>query len=114
MAIRRNRGQLERAVAAATTPEEVALAHYRLAVFHDNNSREAEAIPHYQRALQGSLDRHTTAHALAYLASSLHKTGQPQAALDRVEEALTLSQDPELTRFLLGLRGRIQRRVREA
>jgi tetratricopeptide (TPR) repeat protein len=114
MKTRRNRRTLERAIAEARTSDEQALAHYQLAVFHDNNSREADAIPHYERALALGLDRHTQTQALAWLASSLYKTQQPAAALGRIDEALSLGPDPELTRFLLGLRRRVQAKVVDA
>ncbi len=40
------------ALAAAKTKAAKAKAHYEFALFHDNNSREAEAIPHYRAALR--------------------------------------------------------------
>jgi tetratricopeptide (TPR) repeat protein len=104
MKTRRDRRTLERAIDEAQTREERAAAHYELAVFHDNNSREAEAIPHYEQALQLGLDQPTRVQALAWLASSLYKTGKPRAALARAEESLSGTQDAQLTRFLIGLR----------
>jgi hypothetical protein len=38
--MRRSRTALERAIGEALTKEERALAHYNLALFHDNNGRE--------------------------------------------------------------------------
>jgi len=111
MTTRRDRRTLERAIAEAGTIGEQAMAHYHLAVFHDNNSCEAEAIPHYERALALGLDRDTQAHALAWLASSLYKTNRAAAAEERVEDALALASDPNLTQFLHGLRGRIQSKL---
>ena len=111
MTTRRDRRTLERAIDEAGTVEKQAMAHYHLAVFHDNNSREAEAIPHYERALALGLERTTQVHALAWLASSLYKTNQPAVALERVEQALSLVPDPDLTQFLLGLRRRIQAKL---
>ena len=108
MRTRRDRRTLERAINAAETEGARAVACYNLAVFHDNNGREAEAIPHYERALQLGLDRDTKARALAWLASSLYKTGRQHEALGRAEEALSLSSDEELAGFLLGLRRRIR------
>ena len=100
MATRRDRRTLERAIDEAGTVEKQAMAHYHLAVFHDNNSREAEAIPQYERALALGLDRNTQVHALAWLASSLYKTNRPAVALERIEQALSLFPDPDLTQFL--------------
>lgn len=98
---------MEHAIDEAQTSAEAAMAHYNLAVFHDNNSREAEAVPHYERALQLGLDQPMRSEALAWLASCLYKTGKPQEALGRIEESLSCAQDPQLTRFLLGLKQRI-------
>ena len=111
MKTRRSRRALERAIEEARTVEECAVAHYDLAVFHDNNSREAEAIPHYERALGLGLDHMTKTHALAWLASSLYKTGKLGEAGARADEALLLAQDQQLMAFLLGLRRRIMSRM---
>ena len=48
---RRSLVQLERVVREASTDAEKAQAHLELGLFHDNNGREAEAIPHYEQAL---------------------------------------------------------------
>jgi len=111
MTTRRDRRTLERAIDEAGTVEEQAMAHYHLSVFHDNNSQEAEAIPHYERALALGLDRNTQVQALAWLASSLYKTNKPAVALERVEQALSLVPDTDRTQFLLGLRRRIQAKL---
>jgi tetratricopeptide (TPR) repeat protein len=112
--VRRNRKHLERAIEAAPTGRERAGAHYDLAVFHDNNSREAEAIPHYERALELGLESPTRARALAWLASSLYKTGRPREALARVEEAFALAEERELIGFLQGLRRRVDRALADS
>ncbi len=79
--MKRNRKQLEIAVQSQKGQHKKAVACYRLAVFHDNNSRESEAIPYYKQALRLGLNRATEAKALTWLASSLHKTGKSKLAL---------------------------------
>jgi tetratricopeptide (TPR) repeat protein len=104
---------LEAAVAAAGLSER-AQAHYELALFHDNNSREAEAIPHYRAALAAGLPPARRAEALAWLASSLMKTGAPDKALKLAAEARALTQEDPLREFLDGLDRRIAHRLRSA
>ena len=53
---RRSRRLLENEIEHATDQLDRARAHYELALFLDNNSREAEAIPNYQAALASGLD----------------------------------------------------------
>jgi hypothetical protein len=103
------RRRLERQVADAKSKIEAAQAHYELALFHDNNSREADAIPHYETALTLRLNPAILPYCLAYLASSLHKTGHPREARRRALEAEAASVNPALTRFLAGLKLRICR-----
>ena len=79
------------------------------ACFHDNNGREAEAIPHYEAAFTLGLDRSQRPYCLAWLASSLYKTGRPGEALADAEEAERLSEDGKLSRFIAGLKKRIGR-----
>lgn len=104
---RRTVQRLTRAIEQARTNDERAGAYYHLAVFHDNNSRETEAIPNYERALDLGLDQKTRVEALAWLASSLYKTGRLQEAARRAGEAETLVEDQRLRSFLLGLQRRI-------
>jgi tetratricopeptide (TPR) repeat protein len=78
-------------------------------LFHDNNSREAEAIPHYKRAIALELPRLVKAQALAWLASSLYKTGSPEEALATFKKAKRLASDPQLRLFLERLERRIIR-----
>jgi len=106
---RRNGNQLEAVLALAQTPHDQALAHYRLGLFHDNNSREATAIPHYEKAVALGLPRDTEAHALAWLASSFSKTGFPDRALAALRQASALIPDPPLQRFLARLERQIDR-----
>jgi|SRR5579871_2595401 len=106
---RRSRAKLEDAIAAARHTSTKAHAHYAIALFHDNNSREAEAIPHYKQAIALGLPRLIRAQALAWLASSLYKTGAPEEALANLAKAKQLASDPELLRFLEGLERRINR-----
>ncbi|HZU13259.1 MAG TPA: tetratricopeptide repeat protein [Chloroflexota bacterium] len=106
---RRSLSALSAAVDQAGTRHDRAVAHYNLALFHDNNGREAEAIPHYEQALALGLSLPLRAEALAWLASSLYKTGRPSAALERAQEALALTDDADLRGFLLRLTRRIAR-----
>ncbi len=109
---RRSRVALERALAQAATDAERARAHLALAVFHDNNSREVEAVPQYESALEAGIDGEDRARCLAWLASSLFKTARPAEALSRLEESRQATQDPYLCAFLDGLERRILRSVR--
>lgn len=104
--MRRSSKALEAAIASAESPAERAQATFALAIFHDNNSREIEAIPHYESALALGLDRATRAKALSWLASSLYKTGKPDEALVRLEAASD-GADSGLRAFQAGLRRRI-------
>ncbi len=107
--IRRSRTELKSAVAAATNRRDKAQAHYQFALFHDNNSREADAIPHYEAALRLGLFGEQKAQAVAWLASSLYKTGLPDEALRRIKQAQGATSDQNLLHFLDGLARRILR-----
>ncbi len=109
---RRSTRQLEDAIAATRGRREKALAYFNLGVFHDNNSREREAIPNYVKALRLGLPHATRAEALAWLASSLCKTGAPGAAMVRLNQSARIATDPEVLKFLTGLRRRIATRLR--
>jgi tetratricopeptide repeat protein len=78
---RRSRTALEAAVDQATSARKKAIALYQLGLFHDNNARESVAIPLYERALRAGLENALKAQALAWLASSLYKTGGLRRAL---------------------------------
>jgi tetratricopeptide (TPR) repeat protein len=106
---RRNRFALEDEVNRATSSGKKAVALYQLGVFHDNNTREALAIPLYEKALRVGLDPALKARALAWLASNLYKTGRPKPALSRVRQARGIAKDRELRKFLDGLEARILR-----
>jgi len=106
---RRNLNALDAQLAQARSREDRAEAHFQLALFHDNNSREAQAIPHYRSALRAGLKGERRARALAWLASSLYKTGNPQEAVKRLKESARLTSDPALTKFIQGLLRRIER-----
>jgi hypothetical protein len=97
-------------VAVAADAGARALACYELALFHDNNSREAEAIPLYREAIALGLPSARRAEALAWLASSLMKTGSPDEARQRAMEARALTSDAALQLFLEGLHRRLARR----
>jgi tetratricopeptide (TPR) repeat protein len=87
---------------------------YELGLFHDNNSREAEAIPHYAAALSLDLDHAKQPLCRAYLASSLYKVGQYGDAQSCAEKALSESNDAQLTSFIEGLLNRIERKLASA
>ncbi len=106
--MRRNRTTLERAVQRAKGKQELAIAHYNLALFHDNNGREALAVPEYEAALRLGLPPAEKYPALAWLASSLGKTGHPRVALTRLREARS-GADSELAAFLDRLETRLRR-----
>ena len=108
--MRRKLSTLLEAIRSASSKKDKAVAHYNLGLFQDNNGREAEAIPYYEAALKLGLNREIQSQALAWLASSLQKTGHPAEALGRAREAQSLSSDADLQRFLEGLARRIQRR----
>jgi hypothetical protein len=110
---RRSQKALEAAVQGASNNAAKAIANYELGLFHDNNGREAAAIPHYRAALTLGLDDETRAKCLAWLASSFYKTGQSSRALACAIEAEALSRDVELNRFITGLKRRIERRMME-
>lgn len=105
--MRRSRTTLEGNLKKAKTDKQRAIAHYALGLFHDNNGREKEAIPHYEAVLEFDLEPETKAKCLAWLASSLWKTGDATSAKKRLEASGRLSRDPELLAFLKGLRQRI-------
>ncbi|MBC7784846.1 MAG: tetratricopeptide repeat protein [Burkholderiales bacterium] len=111
MTSRRDPKRLQQAVANARTDRERAVALYQLAVFHDNNGREAIALPNYRRAISLGLDAKTEVRALAWLASSLYKTDQSAAALRCSQKAIAASHCPEkLKQFLESLQRRIRRK----
>lgn len=110
---RRSLRDLEAAIESSTRKAEKALAHYRCGLFHDNNGREAKAIPHYQQALSLGLQRPLQAQALAWLASSFSKTNQPKEAMKALRSSFEITQDEKLKKFLKGLKRRIRRRYGE-
>ncbi len=105
---RRNKKKLEEAVAKAKSSNAQAIAFYNLALFHDNNSREVEAIPNYEKALKLGLPDNTKTEALAWLASSLYKTGQPKKALQKIQASRQDTNDKKLVAFLNGLEKRVK------
>ena len=100
---RRSLASLTATLEKATTQGEEAHANYNLGLFHDNNGREAQAIPHYREALALDIDPAVVPEALAWLASSLYKTGHPTEASARANQALRLTRDPSLRGFLVRL-----------
>ena len=109
MKTRRSLANLLRAVERAGADDSRARVHFELAVFHDNNGREAEAVPQYEAAIGLGLDKRRNAEALAWLASSLYKTGRPHDAMRRLTQARAVALDAKLGRFLDGLERRIRR-----
>ena len=65
MKTRRSLASLLRAVERAGADDSRARAHFELAVFHDNNGREAEAVPQNEAAIGLGLDKRRNAEALA-------------------------------------------------
>jgi hypothetical protein len=111
---RRSRAVLETDVDRAKSLRHKAIALYRLALFHDNNARESDAIPLYEKALNAGLDAALKAKALGWLASSLYKTGEPQRAMTRVRQCraiLRRTRNASLEKFLDGLEARIARKL---
>ncbi|MDE2903494.1 MAG: tetratricopeptide repeat protein [Chloroflexota bacterium] len=108
---RRSLAGLTDALERATTRGGQARAHYELGLFHDNNGREAQAIPHYRKALELGIDAGVVPEALAWLASSLFKASYLTEAALRAGQALWLTTDPSLEGFLRRLLRRIDRAV---
>jgi tetratricopeptide (TPR) repeat protein len=100
---RRSLKQLKCAVETASDKREKALAIYELGLFHDNNSREAAAIPNYQKAIQLGLDKNHEVMARTWLASSFLKTGQPELALKECHRAFKLAKNARLREFVMSL-----------
>jgi len=96
-------------MARLATTRAPANVHYEIAVFHDNNSREAEAIPHYAAALKLGLTGKKRAEAHAYLASSYWKIGKPQSARRIIAQSKVLPMDKHLRAWMERLHRRIVR-----
>ena len=108
--MRRNRRSLEAHVLKAKNRKEKALAHYELGLFHDNNNREREAIPNYMKAISLGLKPVLKAQALAWLASSLYKTGSQKKARVKLQAAIRITRDPNLRKFLNQLDRRLSKK----
>ena len=111
---RRSLAGLTAALRQASSRSEQAQAHYELGLFHDNNGREAQAIPHYCEALALDINPAVVPEALAWLASSLYKTGRREEASLRAGQALRLTRDQSLVGFLRRLLRRIGRAAGES
>jgi len=109
--MRRNKKQLDTSIRLATNKQDKALAYYNLGVFHDNNSRELEAIPNYLEAIKLGLDDDTKAKALAWLASSLYKTDKPKEGFEKLKQSQEIATDKSLIKFLTGLEKRIKSKL---
>ena len=107
----RNKKDLENKIIQAKNKKAKAIAHYNLGLFHDNNGREKEAIPNYLKALKFGLEKKIKSQALAWLASSLYKTGKPKEALKRIKESKKIG-DKKLQQFLMGLEKRIWKTIK--
>ena len=112
--LRRSRAALEDAIERATSSGEKAIALYELALFHDNNSREAEAAPFYQRAIRTGLPTNLEAQALAWLASSLFKIGDPKGAMAQIRRTREIAKSRDLQEFLDRLEAHINRASRNS
>lgn len=87
---------------AAAEPENgVAAFDYASAL--DAGSREAEAIPFYQRALSASLDEETTYRAMVQLGSSLRVVGRAAEAVRMHEQVAERWPDRPANRLFLAL-----------
>jgi len=106
---RRNKKTLEKNISAVKSRKAKAIANYKLALFHDNNNREKEAIPLYKTSISLGLTKDTKAEALAWLSSSLYKTNQPKEAIKRLRQAQQLTKNKKLVKFLSGLEKRIEK-----
>jgi hypothetical protein len=107
---RRTLKSLQWAIGSAPDKRGQARAFYGLGVFHDNNSREAMAIPNYQKAIRLGLGKNREAMARAWLASSFFKTGRPKQALRECERAAKIVKSASLRKFISGLEKRIRRK----
>lgn len=111
--MRRNLNQLLLVYKNAKNAQSRAAACYRIGLFHDNNSREAETIPWYRKALGYGLSRRVETRARSWLASSLYKTGNFPGALRECRKAMKMTREPKLLKFLQGLQTRIIRGVQK-
>ena len=107
----RNTKKLEEEISKAMNRKQKAIAYYNLALFHDNNAREIEAIPNYKMALKLGLGKDLKSKALAWLASSLYKTGKQKEALKITKQAMRQA-DKKLQKFLTGLQREIAKSIR--
>jgi hypothetical protein len=105
--MRRNLNQLLLALINARDAKGNARACYQLGLFHDNNSREAEAIPYYRKAIRYGLGRNLEGQARSWLASSLYKIGNYRGAARECRTAIKMTREPKLLKFLMGLQVRI-------
>jgi len=105
---RRRISELEQALLDAPSRSAKALAHFRLAVFHDNNGREIEAIARYRAAIRLGLRGIQAAQARAWLASSYWKVDRPRQALAQIAELSRRRLPADLRAWV----GRLDRRVR--
>jgi hypothetical protein len=103
---RRSEKHLRENIKCAKTGKVKARAYYELGLFHDNNAREAEAVPRYRQALRLGLDKKRKSRALAWLASSLWKAGKPKEALLALQRSERTA-DKRLKKFLADLKKRI-------
>ena len=106
---KRSRTQLEFAVSVAKNAKIKAMAYYNLGIFHDNNAREALALPNYRKALSLGLSGVTKSRCFAWFVSSLYKTGKYKEALRNIQQSQKITKDKQLLKFLTSLKQRITR-----
>ncbi len=106
---RRSLKLLQRDIKKAKNDRAKAEAYFALALFHDNRSREAKAIPNYRNAICYGLLKEKKSRALAYLASSLWKTGQPEKAIGNARIAERFTHDSAFKTWIKRLVARIER-----
>ena len=90
-------------VQSSNAPDRAApgLKEYETACAHDRDGEEAEAIPHYEKALELGLSERDRPGALVGLGSSLRNVGRHQEAVELLCKAVNeFPDDPALHSFL--------------
>lgn len=106
---RRRLSELEQALRDAPSRSAKALAHFRLAVFHNNDGREVEAIAHCRAAIRRGLGGRQAVQAHAWLANRYCKVGRPQHALRCIAELRRRRLPTDVRAWVGRLEGRVRR-----